>query len=70
MYYKYSIVSLERKQANEPSLFCAIHGYSPFYVREVSKAAKFDTAKEAGEYAIKELFKEESAFSVIMVDPS
>jgi hypothetical protein len=67
MMYKYAIVSLERKQANEPSLFCAIHGYSPFYVREASKTKKFGTAKEAGEYAMKELFNNESAFSVIVV---
>ena len=48
---KYVIQCNTRQNERAPAFFCAIHGYSPFYVREVAKARKFDSAKEAKAYA-------------------
>jgi hypothetical protein len=63
---KYLIRSLERHDDQSPCLFCAIHGYSPFFVRSEDKARKFDSESEARVYALKELFTQEAGvFDVI-----
>lgn len=64
----YVIRSLERHDDNAPALFCAIHGYSPFYTRDSDKARKFETADAARSYALAELFTHEAgAFDVLPV---
>jgi hypothetical protein len=63
---KYAIRSLHRHDDLVPDLFCAIHGWTPFYTRDHAKARKFETAKEARAYALKELFCEEAGvFEII-----
>lgn len=64
---KFVIQCNTRQNERAPAFFCAIHGYSPFYVREVSKARKFETAEEAKAYANAELFTSPDAFTVLPV---
>jgi hypothetical protein len=64
---KYIIQSNTRQAERAPAFFCAIHGFSPLFVRTVDKARKFATPAEAKTYANAELFTEEKASTIIPV---
>jgi len=65
---RYVIQSIERRNDNTASYFAAIHGYSPFYVREWPNGRMFDSEQDAHTYAMGELFTDSSAYQLIPVD--
>lgn len=65
---QYAIRSLERADDNAPALFCAIHGYSPFFTRDEAKAKVFPDEQAARTYALDKLFTAEAhVFDIVKI---